>query len=241
VLARHADLTLTGLYNTLAALRAAEAAGTVLSDKERDVTERGCVSLIRQYHDTIDTAVAEAYGWADWVSAKPPRDGEGDHAKHGGGGSPPAPRPDEGAPPPRLSGAVPLPEQARGGSGLSDEVILERLVALNKERAAEEAKGKVRWLRPAFQAPGYVAPAEQTALALPEAEKPSAEILEWPKALPEQVVAVASVVARSGKPMAANDVAKAFKGKRAGTVTPVLDALAGMGRVRKLADGRYAA
>jgi hypothetical protein len=66
-------------------------------------------------------------------------------------------------------------------------------------------------------------------------------LLEWPGALPEQVVAVASVVARSGKSVAANDVARAFKGKRAATVTPVLDALAGMGRVRKLEDGRYAA
>lgn len=190
VLARHEDLTLTKLYNTLEALRAAEATGTVLSDKERDLAERGCVLLIRQYHDEIDGAVAEAYGW--------PAD-------------------------------------------LTDEEILERLVALNKERAAEEAKGKVRWLRPEFQASDYVTPAEQETLALPEAERPSAEVLEWPGALPDQVVAVAYVVARSGKPVAANDVARAFKGKRASTVTPVLDALAGMGRVRKLEDGRYAA
>jgi hypothetical protein len=190
VLARHGDLTLTKLYNALEALRAAEKARTVLSDKERDIAERGCVSLIRHYHDEIDAAVAEAYGW--------PAD-------------------------------------------LADEEILERLVALNKERAAEEAKGKVRWLRPEFQAPGYVAPAEQAALALPEAEKSSAEILEWPRALPEQVVAVASVVARASRPVAANDVARAFKGKRAASVAPVLDALAGMGRLRKLGDGRYAA
>ena len=32
-------------------------------------------------------------------------------------------------------------------ASLSDEQILERLVALNKERAAEEGAGKVRWLR----------------------------------------------------------------------------------------------
>ncbi len=34
---------------------------------------------------------------------------------------------------------------------LSDEQILERLVALNAERAAEEARGLIRWLRPEFQ------------------------------------------------------------------------------------------
>ena len=36
---------------------------------------------------------------------------------------------------------------------LSDEEILARLVELNKERRAEEAKGLVRWLRPEYQAP----------------------------------------------------------------------------------------
>jgi len=34
---------------------------------------------------------------------------------------------------------------------LSDEEVIARLVALNKERASEEARGIVRWLRPAFQ------------------------------------------------------------------------------------------
>lgn len=190
VLALHEDLTLTKLYNVLEALRAAEKAGTALSDKDRDIATRGCVSLIRQYHDTIDAAVAEAYGW--------PAD-------------------------------------------LTDEDILERLVALNKERAAEEAKGKVRWLRPDFQQPGYSAPKEQPSLALPEAAQPSADILPWPSALPERFVAVAAVVDRAGKPIAANDVARAFKGTNVTGVRPVLDTLAGMGRLRKLEDGRYAA
>jgi hypothetical protein len=35
---------------------------------------------------------------------------------------------------------------------LPDAAILERLVALNRERAAEEAAGRVRWLRPEYQA-----------------------------------------------------------------------------------------
>ncbi|MBK7011853.1 MAG: hypothetical protein IPH43_03605 [Xanthomonadales bacterium] len=34
-----------------------------------------------------------------------------------------------------------------------DEAVLERLVALNAERAAEEARGLVRWLRPDYQNP----------------------------------------------------------------------------------------
>jgi hypothetical protein len=34
---------------------------------------------------------------------------------------------------------------------LSDAEVLERLVALNHERAAEETKSQIRWLRPEFQ------------------------------------------------------------------------------------------
>ena len=36
---------------------------------------------------------------------------------------------------------------------MSDVEILERLVSLNAERAAEEARGVIRWLRPEFQKP----------------------------------------------------------------------------------------
>ncbi len=35
---------------------------------------------------------------------------------------------------------------------LADADILTRLVALNHDRAAEEAQGQVRWLRPEYQA-----------------------------------------------------------------------------------------
>lgn len=38
-------------------------AGRALTDKERDIHDRGLVTLIRQHHDAIDSAVAEAYGW----------------------------------------------------------------------------------------------------------------------------------------------------------------------------------
>ena len=73
------------------------------------------------------------------------------------------------------------------------------------------------------------------------AEPIKSDILEWPTKLPDQVVAVAGVVERAGRPVDAGTVVRAFKGKRAGSVAPVLDALAGMGRVRKLESGRYAA
>ena len=63
---------------------------------------------------------------------------------------------------------------------LSDEDILGRLVALNKERAEEERRGIVRWLRPEYQIPKFGTPkekAEQIEAELPEvaaaAAKPS--------------------------------------------------------------------
>jgi hypothetical protein len=38
---------------------------------------------------------------------------------------------------------------------LGPSEIVARLEALNRERAAEEAEGKVRWLRPEYQEPRY--------------------------------------------------------------------------------------
>lgn len=55
----HPHLTLTRLYNVLAALRA----GTPLSPEERDIHDAGQVSILRTLHDRLDAAVADAYGW----------------------------------------------------------------------------------------------------------------------------------------------------------------------------------
>ncbi|PXW77508.1 type II restriction/modification system DNA methylase subunit YeeA [Blastomonas natatoria] len=124
---------------------------------------------------------------------------------------------------------------------LSDEDILTRLVALNKERAAEEARGLIRYLRPELQDPGYAAPVNQTldfgeaAVVLPD------NIIAWPKTLPEQVSAVQSILTAAPAPLAAQDIARSFKGKRAATVRPVLESLAMLGMARRLKDGRYAA
>lgn len=191
VLAEHADLTLTKLYNVLEALRE----GRALTPQERDIHDRGLVTLIRQHHDTIDEAVADAYGWGD---------------------------------------------EHRAGS-LNEETILTRLVALNKERAAEEARGLVRYLRPKFQDPGYRVPVATT-LDLGDATvAPVSNVIPWPTTLPEQVGAVQSILAAAPAPLGAADIARSFKGKRAASVRPVLDALAGLGMARRLNDGRYAA
>ncbi len=191
VVAEHADLTLTKLYNVLEALRE----GRALTAAERDIHDRGLVTLIRQHHDAIDEGVADAYGWGD---------------------------------------------EHRAGT-LDEEMILTRLVALNKQRATEEARGLVRYLRPEFQDPGYRAPVAGTFDLGETAVAPISNIIPWPATLPEQVGAVQSILAAAPAPLGAADIARSFKGKRAATVRPVLDALAGLGMARRLNDGRYAA
>mgnify|MGYP001323128146 CR=1 FL=1 len=57
--AAHPELTMTGMYNVLEKLRS----GEPLTAKEKTIHEQGLVSVLRQLHDDLDTAVAAAYGW----------------------------------------------------------------------------------------------------------------------------------------------------------------------------------
>jgi hypothetical protein len=65
-------------------------------------------------------------------------------------------------------GAVPWADEAARAAWT--EALLERLVALNARRAAEEAAGTVRWLRPEFQDPAQRARLEAAASAAPQPE-----------------------------------------------------------------------
>ncbi len=125
---------------------------------------------------------------------------------------------------------------------LSDEEILERLVALNHERAAEERKGNVRWLRPDFQAPKE-APKEK------KAEQLEADLLvandkrkkpRLPSALPEQVAEIRAALADADAPLSAADLARQFsQGRRVERkVGDVLRALAMLGQAEQV-DGGY--
>lgn len=53
--------------------------------------------------------------------------------------------------------------------------------------------------------------------------------------------AVQSIRVIAPAPLAAQDIARSFREKRAATVHRVLDALTGLGMVRRLTNGRYAA
>ena len=128
-----------------------------------------------------------------------------------------------------------------------DDALLERLVALNAERSAEEQRGLIRWLRPEFQIPASGLPqaraAEQLEIDTGEevtvAAKPGAR-RAWPSALPEQVKAVAEVLAAARAPLAEDAIAAYFTGR--GTwkkrLPQIIDTLVAVGRVRRRKDKR---
>jgi hypothetical protein len=120
------------------------------------------------------------------------------------------------------------------------EAILESLVALNSDRSVEEANGTIRYIRPKYLARGTAKKTSRTLGLEWTAPSTMSATLQWPDRLSDQVVSVASVLAGARRPLAAAEVARAFAGKRAATVAPVLDALAAIGQARWLGDGRYA-
>ncbi len=131
---------------------------------------------------------------------------------------------------------------------LPDDAILEHLVALNAERAAEEARGHVRWLRPEYQARGQPA-GTQGALegvahvASGPAHRPVAP-LPWPRTLAEQVQATLNILSGLGCPATVGDVAAAFAGGqtlRGAPVADILETLVALGRVREVGGGRFVA
>ncbi|QDV72486.1 class I SAM-dependent DNA methyltransferase [Botrimarina mediterranea] len=207
--AEHPELTMTGMYNVLEKLRS----GETLTAKEKTIHEQGLVSVLRQIHDDLDTAVAEAYGW--------PVD-------------------------------------------LTDEQILERLVALNYERAEEESRGLVRWLRPDYQNPtgkqqrGVELVDDDEAEDTPKkgakgkkaakgaagkkgAKAPKLAKRPWPKTLAEQAAAVGAVLSASGEPADEKTIASAFTRADKARLAELLATLAAIGKARQLEDGRYVA
>lgn len=120
---------------------------------------------------------------------------------------------------------------------IGDEEILERLVALNHERAEEEERGLVRWLRPEFQNPqgtkvetqvsfaeaGLVTTEPTRAGKGRKATKPA-----WPKDLPARVVAVRDLLAETGEATAA-EFSRRYKGVKAAEAEKLLESLAAVG------------
>jgi len=126
---------------------------------------------------------------------------------------------------------------------LTDEQILERLVALNHERAEEESRGLIRWLRPEFQNP---AGTTQTQIALP-AGKPAAAVTTpakakkqpWPKSLPARITAVRASLSEHSLPMTAADITRGFTRAKTDAVEELLETLVAVGQARQTEEGKY--
>ncbi|HEY4531093.1 MAG TPA: DNA methyltransferase [Luteimonas sp.] len=245
--AAHPGLTLTGMYNVLDKLRS----GEVLTAKERTIHEQGLVSVLRQLHDELDEAVLYAYGWGDLLPLL--RVAHGNEA------------PDSLQ---RLAEAErDLPEHERrlqGGPATSreeakrafDEAVLERLVALNTERAAEEARGHIRWLRPEFQNPDVTREREpeqarfadnDDAAENPEAGQefdaaPAIKPQPWPRDTVDQVRAVADVLTTSPVSLSLDEIAARFtaRGPWKKRLPKLVEMLVALGRAQE-EGGRFAA
>jgi hypothetical protein len=125
---------------------------------------------------------------------------------------------------------------------LTDAEILERLVALNAERAAEEKRGVIHWLRPEYQG------GAQTPLNLTQSKRakksksaPAKRKTKtaWPKEMAERVQAVQTALHAAAAPVAPEDLAKQFARAKAGDVLEILKTLETLGRARKTGEGKF--
>lgn len=126
---------------------------------------------------------------------------------------------------------------------LADEDLLARVVALNAARAAEEARGLVRWLRPDYQKPLF-AGESQSEIGLadttdsksvargkkkPAAAKPKGKAA-WPATLAARVQAVEGALAAEAKPATAAELAQHFARAKPADVAEILETLVTLGR-----------
>jgi len=129
---------------------------------------------------------------------------------------------------------------------LTDDEILNRLVELNHQRAEEEKRGIIRWLRPEYQNPdgAQAVPTTQGALAI-ELEAPeglaaaAGAIRPWPKTLPEQAQAVRAVLAEQPTGLSPDQLARLFHRANTQRVTDMLNTLVSLGQARALGANRY--
>ena len=219
-LAERDFLTMTALYNVLERVRELENGCDVppLTAKERDIHEAGLVSVLKEIHDDIDRAVFEAYGWADLIPALVGKPGA----------------------------TAPSPHKTQEQEEAEEE-LLSRFVALNRERAAEERRGTVRWLRPDYQIPklghkiGKPEEAQQVVADLIVSE-PADGRPTWPKDELERIRIVRDMLGRAPAPLAPEALSAAFRGtssaRRKKRVEQVLQTLVAAGVAQQGIDGQ---
>ena len=160
----------------------------------------------------------------------------------------------------RITPATGQATSARPWATSRQETLLQRWVALSTKRAAEEAQGLVRWLRPEFQDPARRAAATSPATAVQQeidtgpadadadadadagddgaappvpAAQPSKR-QPWPTELPAQMRAVADALAASAGALDEAALADAFTGRGPWKkrLPQILQTLEALGRAR---------
>lgn len=181
--------------------------GEDLNRKEAIIHEQGLVSVLNVLHDALDTAVFDAYGWSDLGEVL------------------------VGCP----GATTPFADKTKSQVEAEGE-LLRRLVALNAERAGEEGRGHVRWLRPELQAAGSIQTTAEFATksneraALEEAPI-SIRKLAWPESLPNQLATARAEIKALPQPFQPSDLAKRYTKAKIKDVEAVLDCLAALGLV----------
>ena len=209
-LAEHDFLTMTDMYNVLERYRELDHKADVppLSEKELDIAKAAQISVLKNIHDEIDREVFAAYGWEDLGQRRVGRPGATTPSPHKS--------PDQEA---------------------AEEELLVRLVALNQERAAEEKRGLVRWLRPEYQKPRLAHKVKgQDVLDMELVEAGVVEERAWPTKDLDQIRALRDLLHEAEAPLPADALATLFKGrttpKRKARVADVLETLLATGAVR---------
>ena len=133
---------------------------------------------------------------------------------------------------------------------ITDEQILENLVALNAERAEEERNGLIRWLRPDYQNPGQapneIVETQPTLEGIITQEEPIIEPVEqqkWPAKPKDQLAAIRDLLRTTPGEWTAKQIAAQFKGsitkKKLDAITENLERLEWFGLVISETKGRH--
>lgn len=186
--------------------------GEALNAKDNEIHGQALTSILQELHDDLDRAVFNAYGWDDLAVQLVGKPGA----------------------------TTPLPDKSEAHAQAEEE-LLSRLVDLNTQRAAEEANGTIRWLRPDFQAPDKQASAplsqqedltlaDDDTLSLSEVKgsTPTAK-LDWPKLLSEQIPIIREQLLHA--PHSVKALAALFKRSKIQDIENVLGGMMALGAV----------
>lgn len=195
------------LTDIYAVLEEARKPSPELTSRQKAIYEEALVAVLRDVHDEIDREVLFAYGWSDLALDLVGQPG----------------------------GTTPFRDKSEDQEA-AEEKMMERLVALNLERAAEERRGEVRWLRPDYQRPrlSYKVTSEQVEADLVDAGV--VEEISWPADGLAQIRTVRDLLQEADAPLGPETIAAMFKGRstqrRKDRVTEVLETLAATGAAR---------